>query len=138
MVRTSLPIAALLLAVSPAPALAEACGAPADWLTLSAEGNSPFQAALSVGAAIPKVGAPFDVELKVCSQDKQAADRLAVDATMPSHKHGMNYQPQLTKAADGHYKATGFLFHMPGIWQITVSVYSDGKPSHLSVDIDVP
>ncbi|MCP5084333.1 MAG: hypothetical protein GY948_21805 [Alphaproteobacteria bacterium] len=136
--KRAVSITALLLVCSSGPGLAETCGAPADWLALAPEGGTTFKAALSVGSETPKVGAPFDVELKVCSPDNRTADRLAVDATMPAHKHGMNYQPQLTKAAEGHYKATGFLFHMPGIWQITVSVYSNGKPNHLSVDIDVP
>lgn len=136
--RSALPIAPLLLLLGALPAVADVCGAPSNWRTLAPEGDGAFKAALSVGSQTPKVGAPFDVELKVCSPGGRAIDRLAVDATMPAHKHGMNYQPQLSKAADGHYKATGFLFHMPGVWQISVSIYSDGKPSHLSVDIDVP
>lgn len=133
-----LTIAPLLLVLGVGVARADVCGAPGTWHTLSPEGTSSFAAALSVGAETPQVGAPFDVDLKVCSPGNIAIDRLAVDATMPAHKHGMNYQPQLTKTSEGTYKATGFLFHMPGMWQITVSVYSAGKPSHLSVDIDVP
>lgn len=136
--KRALSIAALLLSSSAGPGLGETCGAPASWLTLAPDSGTPFKAAISVGAEMPRVGTPFSVELKVCGPGNQPAERLSVDATMPAHKHGMNYQPQLTKAADGHYKATGFLFHMPGVWQITVSVYSNGKPNHLSVDIDVP
>ena len=136
--KSALSIGSLLLMLAAGPSLADVCGAPDSWRTLSPEDNTALKAALSVGSELPKVGAPFDVELRVCNPDGHTVDRLAVDATMPAHKHGMNYQPQLKKTADGHYKATGFLFHMPGVWQISVSVYSDGKPAHLSVDIDVP
>ncbi len=130
--------AALLLVLSAAPAVAGACGAPDHWQTLSPEGNTGFQAAMALSTKTPEVGTPFDLDLKVCSADDEAANRVSVDATMPAHKHGMNYEPQLSKTAEGEFKATGFLFHMPGLWQITVSVYGKGDPSHLSMEIDVP
>lgn len=131
-------LAALILALSAGPALAGVCGAPADWQTLTPEGSASFQAAMALGTKPVQVGTPFDVELKVCSADNKAADRVQVDANMPAHKHGMNYEPQLSKTAEGEFKATGFLFHMPGVWQITVSVYGKGAPSHLSMEINVP
>ncbi len=136
--KRALLIVSVFFMLAPGPAFAEVCGAPDSWRTLSPEGDTRFKGALSVGSEMPKVGSPFDVELKVCNSGNHTVDRLAVDATMPAHKHGMNYQPLLNKTAYGSYKATGFLFHMRGVWQITVSVYSNGKPTHLSVDIDVP
>lgn len=134
----ALAIAALGFSLAASSAWAGPCGAPDSWHTLTPEDNASFKAALNIGPNTPTVGAPFDVELKVCGADAKPLDRLSVDATMPAHKHGMNYQPQLSQTGDGHYKATGFLFHMPGQWKITVSVYSGGAPSHLSMDIDVP
>ena len=131
-------LAALGLNLAASSAWAGACGTPESWHTLTPEDKASFRAALKIGPKTPTVGAPFDVEFKICSADTKPLDQLSVDATMPAHKHGMNYQPQLNQKGDGHYKATGFLFHMPGQWKITVSVYSDGVPSHLSMDFDVP
>ena len=136
-IRT-LTAAALGLSLSVSTVLAGACGAPDNWHTLKPEDKASFEGALNLSLKTPTVGAPFDVELKVCSSGTKPLDRLSVGATMPAHKHGMNYQPQLSQTGDGQYKATGFLFHMPGHWKITVSVYSDGTPSHLSMDVNVP
>lgn len=133
----SLAAAAVFL-LATVPALSDVCGAPAGWMALKAEDSSPFQAALNFGSETPQVGAPFDVEFRVCSSGKLAVDRLTVDATMPAHKHGMNYAPQLSKASAQAYKATGFLFHMPGVWRLTLSIYSSGTPSHLSAEITIP
>ncbi len=137
MIRTIIT-GAFCLGLSTSATWAGACGAPDTWHTLTPEDQTSFKAALNLGANTPTVGAPFDVELQVCSTGSKSLDRLSVDATMPAHKHGMNYQPQLSRTGEGQYKATGFLFHMPGHWKITVSVYSDGAPSHLSMDINVP
>ncbi|MEM8647336.1 MAG: hypothetical protein AAGF86_13460 [Pseudomonadota bacterium] len=137
MIRTLLA-AALVLNLSMSTAWAGACGAPETWHTLTPEDKASFNGALNLGPKMPTVAAPFDVELKVCSSDTKPLDRLSVDATMPAHKHGMNYQPQLSQTGDGLFKASGFLFHMPGHWKITVSVYSEGAPSHLSMDVNVP
>ena len=131
-------LAALFLIFSAGPAMAGACGAPDHWQALKPDGNGSFQAAIALSTKTPEVGTPFDVELKVCSAENQAANRVAVDATMPAHKHGMNYEPQLSETAEGEFKATGFLFHMPGHWQITVSVYGKDGPNHLTMDINVP
>ena len=56
---------------------------------------------------------------------------------MPEHRHGMNYKPEISAMGDGLYEGRGFLFHMPGRWEITVSVYSDAEPSHLKFDFEV-
>ncbi len=130
--------AVAMFVLATTPALSSVCGTPAEWKTLSAEGETAFQAALDLGADLPKVGTPFDLTFKLCSADNLPVDRLSIDATMPAHKHGMNYRPQMRKIEDGHYEATGFLFHMPGVWQVTLSIFSKGKPNHLTVDIDVP
>ncbi len=130
--------AVAIFVLATTPALSSVCGTPPEWKALSAESKSAFQAALDLGAELPKVGAPFNLTFKVCSADNLPVDRLSIDAAMPAHKHGMNYQPQLNKTADGHYEATGFLFHMPGLWQVTLSIFSKGKPNHLTVDLDIP
>jgi hypothetical protein len=85
-----------------------------------------------------EVGVPFQVDIKVCAADGGALDRLAIDATMPAHRHGMNYTPEITRLGPGRYRATGFLFHMPGEWEFALSVTSAGATSILRLPVRVP
>jgi hypothetical protein len=49
----------------------------------------------------------------------------------------MNYTPKVESVRPGEFEATGFLFHMPGLWRIAVSVYSSGGAHHFTHDIEV-
>ncbi|MEX0346550.1 MAG: hypothetical protein AB3N20_16615, partial [Rhizobiaceae bacterium] len=40
---------------------------------------------------------PFNAKVTVCSQSDALPARITVDATMPAHKHGMNYDPKMVK-----------------------------------------
>jgi hypothetical protein len=82
------------------------------------------------------VGKPFVVDLRVCTETGNAIERLTVNATMPAHRHGMNYKPEIVTIGDGRYEGRGFLFHMPGLWEIELTVYSGGKPSRLKLDVE--
>lgn len=68
-----------------------------------------------------KVGALFALDVVICSKHGEAR-ALAVDATMPEHKHGMNYKPVVKRAAAGGFAVTGFMFHMPGRWQFVFDI----------------
>jgi len=46
---------------------------------------------------------------------------LSVDAAMPEHGHGMNRVPRI-ETGDGHFRAEGLLFHMPGKWELYFDV----------------
>jgi hypothetical protein len=41
---------------------------------------------------------------------------------MPQHGHGLPTNPQVTHLQGGSYRVDGFKFHMPGWWQVVVSV----------------
>ena len=71
-----------------------------------------------------KVGELFALDMVVCSKHGEAR-ALAVDATMPEHKHGMNYKPVVKRAAAGStggFAVTGFILHMPGRWQFVFDI----------------
>ena len=70
-----------------------------------------------------KVGELFVVDASLCAKNGGTLDATAfkVDATMPEHRHGMNYQPSVVKK-DGAYRASGLMFHMPGRWQFAFDV----------------
>lgn len=75
-----------------------------------------------------RVGEPFELEIQLCDP---AMVLKAVDATMPSHGHGMNYQPRVSMAGLGLVRAGGFLFHMPGDWEITLDIQHGDVTSRL-------
>lgn len=68
--------------------------------------------------ARPAVGEHFVVEIAVCPP----SERLAADAHMPAHRHGMNYRPALQPLGAGRFRAEGWLFHMPGRWEFFFDV----------------
>lgn len=113
------------------------CLRPNSGLPMSGEGA--FAAAVRFNPAPVTVGAPFVLHLSVCSSEGAKIERLAIDARMPAHRHGMNYKPDITPKGDGAFEARGFLFHMPGKWEIMLSVsqQAGSKPQQLTLELDV-
>jgi nitrogen fixation protein FixH len=101
------------------------------------QGSPAFEAALQTKPARIVVGEPFVVYVRVCDADGKPIDRLTIDAAMPAHRHGMNYRTEISALGEGRYEARGFLFHMPGRWEITLSIYSGTAPKHLKLSLDV-
>lgn len=130
------PLLALVLLL-PWPAIAEPCLQAGAGALMTSPGDGRFRVALATEPVAIKVGSPFKVLLSVCSDAGAAIEQLAVDATMPAHRHGMNYKPEVIAMGDGRYEARGFLFHMPGAWQFAVTIHSKGQPSRLKLDVDV-
>jgi len=67
------------------------------------------------------LGQPFRLLARLCPNGATPGveARLNVDATMPEHRHGMNYAPRLAQRENG-LVADGLLFHMAGRWQLVV------------------
>ncbi len=86
-------------------------------------GGSTVRAIVRTDRAI-SVGEAFAVDIEFCGDEQVVL--LDLDATMPTHGHGMNYKPELgnrVSTADGsRYRAEGVLFHMPGEWQWSVKI----------------
>ena len=65
----------------------------------------------------------FDIFVMVAEISAGTDDLvLEVDARMPNHNHGMNVLPALEVEGRGKVRALGMLFHMPGHWEIAVTV----------------
>ena len=47
---------------------------------------------------------------------------LAINGDMPRHGHGLPTNPQATFLGNGNYRIDGFKFHMPGWWQVVITV----------------
>src|SRR5262249_15368426 len=63
-----------------------------------------------------EVGEPFALLFNVCTKNGNPAELVAVEATMPEHKHGMNYRPTIVAAGDGRHRPQGLVFHHPRRW----------------------
>jgi hypothetical protein len=82
------------------------------------------------------VGKHFTVDALVCAKGQGASPTgLRVDATMPEHRHGMNYRPTVAAKGPGRYVAEGLMFHMPGRWQLVFDVEGKGGTDRLATDI---
>ncbi len=117
-------------AVLPATVALAACPLPAPALQ-----QGDVQAAWAVEGAPITVGRHFAIELKLCPLD---AALVRVDATMPEHRHGMNYRPSLTPLGDGRWRAEGLMFHMPGKWELRLDVRAAGRTETLLTPITLP
>lgn len=93
------------------------------------------QAAWAVAGAPIAVGRHFALDVRVCPAD---ATLLRVDATMPEHRHGMNYRPSLKALGDGRWRADGLMFHMPGRWELRLDVQHAGRTERLLESITLP
>lgn len=86
----------------------------------------------------PKVGQFFAAEVVACrAPGSGPVERIAVDATMPAHGHGMNYLPKAAETAPGSYRFTGLMMHMPGRWRMTIDVFRDGQRARLMHEVDL-
>lgn len=84
--------------------------------------------------ADPAIGREaFAMAVRVCPAD---ARLLRVDATMPEHRHGMNYRPRLVPQADG-WRVEGLLFHMAGRWELRFDVEQGGRVQSLRQNVEL-
>ncbi|TRZ91298.1 MAG: hypothetical protein D4R84_14490 [Rhodocyclaceae bacterium] len=99
-----------------------------------AEGRAVTVAFATQPARI-KVGEFFSLDATLCPKAGASAVRaFKVDASMPDHKHGMNYQPSVVRKGDNAYTANGLMFHMPGRWQLVFEVDSAAGRERILAD----
>ena len=81
----------------------------------------------------PVLSQPTGLTVVVCGGNVSA---VAVDAWMPAHRHGMNYEPDVEALGAGRYAVTGMVYHMPGLWQLKVTLRSgSGRAAYV---LDMP
>ena len=82
-------------------------------------GNAQLQLAYKTRPEVPVVGSHFAIDIALCPRGSaRAPAALSVDAHMPAHRHGMNYQASVNPRGPGLYRAEGLMFHMPGRWEL--------------------
>jgi hypothetical protein len=119
-------------AIALAPVAAIACSPALDGTAQATLQSDRHAVSLRTVPERIDVGKPFTVELAVCSKTPTAIERVAVDAHMPDHRHGMNYRPRMLEREAGRHTAQNLLFHMGGKWEILVDVRSGGRTERLA------
>ena len=117
-----------------APAMADCpldLGRGAGWVVFS----SHYMVAFRPEPIRIEVGQPFSLLFNVCTKNDSPAELVAVDATMPDHKHGMNYRPTIVSMGDGRYRVEGLVFHMPGRWELSIDVRAGEESERLTHEI---
>lgn len=125
-----------LLASGSALACGEALGADARRID-----SAQFQLAYKLLPDPVPVGKHFAIDMVLCPKGNATLPaELRVDATMPEHKHGMNYRPSVKTLAPGQYRAEGLMFHMPGRWELVFELRGPGPgtaPQRLTQSLQV-
>jgi len=83
------------------------------------------------------VGELFVMNIIVCAGNEPWLGSLGVDASMPAHGHGMNYEPEVSSKNAGHFFVQGFLFHMPGQWRFEFSLGAEAGTRHVYSFVDI-
>jgi hypothetical protein len=86
-----------------------------------AAGNAVSAAWRTADGTPVATGRPLELVVTVCPSN---ARLLQVDATMPEHRHGMNYRPSLIDLGAGRWRVQGMLLHMAGRWELRFDVES--------------
>jgi hypothetical protein len=130
-------LAAALLAACSAPAWA--CGDDLGRAARRIDGAMAELAYRTAPDPVP-VGRHFTIDFVVCAKGGAAPPaEVRVDATMPEHRHGMNYRPGVTALGNGRFRAEGLLFHMPGRWELVFEWRGSGTaPVRLAQSLQVP
>ncbi len=97
--------------------------------------SGPVQARWTTEPARLQVGEPFVLTVWLCPARAQLA---GVDATMPDHRHGMNYRPGISQAGQGQWRVEALLWHMSGRWELTLDTLLDGVPRRLTQSVTLP
>ena len=106
-------------------------------LIMETDSDTSFHAVLKLVPNQTPLNSSFSAIASLCNFGGVADPKFSFDATMPAHKHGMNYKPQLIELDDATIEVKNLLFHMPGIWRMELTVLTGSKPIRFTRDIDV-
>jgi len=124
------------LGLAPSAWADDVCGLDSS-LKMSGGADAPWTVQLKLAPENVPMNAPFGALVAVCSDSGLSPARVTVDATMPAHKHGMNYDPKTSKVGEHSYQVENLLFHMPGTWRLEVTVYENDKPHRYFHNVDL-
>lgn len=92
----------------------------------------------SVGGEVPK-NKHFEIDLWLFKPGDELVPfggaTIATRGWMPDHGHGMVRQPRSRQLEEGHYRISGMLLHMGGLWQLFFDVVVDGQAESTQFDL---
>jgi hypothetical protein len=56
---------------------------------------------------------------------------------MPAHGHGMVTEAKVTELAPGRFRVDGVKLHMPGVWELQLSMKAAGRPLSFIVPVRI-
>lgn len=63
---------------------------------------------------------------------------IIVDGGMPAHAHGLPTQPRVVaNLGEGNYRLEGMRFHMPGSWEITITIEANGTTDRVVIALEL-
>lgn len=67
-----------------------------------------------------------------------SVEELNVTGGMPEHDHGLPTQPRITvRLENGDYLLEGVRFHMPGKWQLVVTMKKNGEDDQAVIEFQL-
>lgn len=78
--------------------------------------------------------------IRILDSNKSPVDveQLSITGGMPDHDHGLPTQPQVTlRLENGDYLLEGVRFHMPGRWQLTVTMEVNGTTDQAVIELQL-
>lgn len=116
----------------------ENCEVSKGWSAMQTTKENSSKATYDLQTNEIGLGKPFSFAVKICGDEDITPERVTANAIMPAHQHGMNYTPTVEFDKDSNtYKVSDFLFHMPGVWEITVSSYQGEAVTHFTKNITI-
>lgn len=128
-----------------------AAAAEQAWGATRATQARKYQVSLEVVPEAPPMGELFTVRANLRTREGEPVEtaRVALDARMPQHDHGMMTDPiddpgtcdddGACRHPGGIYETEGFKFHMAGKWTVTVTVLEGPRgPDNTSFVYDMP
>lgn len=104
---------------------------------LQAETDSGLSIAIFSEVSPLEINMIHSWRLVIRDSRQQPVNNATINVTggMPDHDHGIPTQPQVTsQPAAGSYLLEGVRFHMPGKWQIIVSVETEQQSSQAVIE----
>ncbi|MEO7244317.1 MAG: hypothetical protein ABIX12_04125 [Rubrivivax sp.] len=125
---------ALLLAASVATATAGAQGCGSDLGDKTVRIENPLYVLAYVARPSPiALGRNFTLDFAICPRPGVPLPQsVRIAATMPEHRHGMNYRPVLTEPRPGTWHVEGMLFHMAGRWELAFELIDGNRVERLT------
>lgn len=112
----------------------EAGSAMRTWGAPRATQQGRYTVELSADPAVPPMGELFVMQAILRDREGELVEdaKVKLDARMPQHNHGMATDPiddpgecvtpKDCRHSGGVYRTSGFKFHMPGEWTVSVEI----------------